>query len=179
MTMPCTPTASLTRNQRADILRILQQVEQQNQRFFAAVGGMRKDVFQIAIRVGTNPQHQALVIALVRQIIKNPPLDALHRHVEFFRHAHGITDRAAFFGALMNHQCVQPAPARAHRFDHRPMSVQEFRHNCGSVSPTPNPSPPGLCLRDPKKRESHLSYRRAKVSAPLPSLWDARHRDGG
>ena len=68
------------------------------------------------------------MIAVVRQIIKDAPLNPLHGHVELLRHADRIADRAAFLGALVDHQRFQPAPARAHRFNHRPVSVEEFRH---------------------------------------------------
>ena len=84
-------------DQRADVLRVFQQVEQQDEGFFAKAGGMSQDVFQIAIGIGTDPQRQPLVIAVVRQVVEDAPLHALDWHAQFFRHAGGIADRAALF----------------------------------------------------------------------------------
>ena len=45
------------------------------------------------------------------------------------------------------------------------------------VAPTPNPSPAGLCLRDPKMREG-LKELISGQHAPLPSLWGLGLGDG-
>ena len=97
---------------------------------------MRKNVFQVAIWVGTDAQHQSLMIAIIRQVIKDAPLDPLYRHIELFRHAHRIADRPAFLGALVNHQRINRAPSGTHRFDNRPVTIQEFRHHTRALTPS-------------------------------------------
>ena len=66
--------------QRADVLRVFEQIEDQDQRFFAALLAQRQHVFQIGIGIAADAQRHILVIRALRQIVDDAAGDAMHRH---------------------------------------------------------------------------------------------------
>ena len=53
---------------RQDVLRAVEQIQQQQKRFFALVGGQRQHVVYLGVRVGANFQHDALVTAILSKL---------------------------------------------------------------------------------------------------------------
>jgi len=128
--------------QAADVLRVLQQVERQEEVALVAQHGRFQQRLEVGVDIGAGPQHHALVVGPFGQIVDDAARHAADAHPARLRCADDVQDWPLFLHRLQQQKLLEVAAVGPQRFQHRPAAVEKLRHarstSCPRLRPPSN-----------------------------------------
>ena len=115
--------------QRADVLRVFQQIQDQQKRRFVPAGSRLQDGVQIDVRIIPSAQRHALMIGVFREIVNHAARHTAHIHAALLRRRLNRLDHAFFVDTFSQQKLLKVAPPGAQAFQNRPAPVQIFSHS--------------------------------------------------